>query len=97
VLVVGSVQSGAEPDWNLWAARFDWEGRPVWQRQYSGPDLLEPVPEAPGVGDRLEHGKAHERRLFAPRELDDIPRRFNIGGQGLVDEGRDVFSQTGRG
>lgn len=37
ILAVGSVHSGNGDDKDLWAARFDWEGRLVWQRRYSGP------------------------------------------------------------
>lgn len=41
ILIVGAVQPSGSTDWNLWAARFDNEGRPVWQREYAGPDLEE--------------------------------------------------------
>lgn len=36
-LVVGSVGSESGQGTDLWAARFDWEGRPLWQRRYGGP------------------------------------------------------------
>jgi len=37
IIAVGSVHSGNGDDKDLWAARFDWEGRLIWQRRYSGP------------------------------------------------------------
>ncbi|MBN2207634.1 MAG: hypothetical protein JW742_09540 [Candidatus Aminicenantes bacterium] len=36
-LVVGSVAVEASLDKDLWAARFDWDGRLLWQRRYGGP------------------------------------------------------------
>jgi hypothetical protein len=36
-MAVGSVSSEPGRETDLWAARFDWEGRLVWQRRYGGP------------------------------------------------------------